>query len=197
VQHHGHNDQALALFEASLALQQAHCGDKQTLSFTLNALGWTAHAMGEDVRADALLTEALNLRRELGDKRGIAVSLNNIGAVVQDRGDNIRAKPFFVESLALFQDLGNNWYIAHCLQQLAAVMITEEHPQRAAHLCAAAQALREAINAPMWPSARAHYEQIVSTVREQLGQAAFAAIWADGSTMPLDQTVAYALRSWE
>jgi hypothetical protein len=88
-----------------------------------------------------------------------------MGAVVQDRGDNIRAKPYFVESLTLFQDLGNNWYIAHCLQQLAAVMITEEYPQRAAHLCAAAQALREAINAPLWPSARAHYEQIVSSAR--------------------------------
>jgi tetratricopeptide (TPR) repeat protein len=69
-QHRGHNDQALTLFEASLALQRAHCGDKQNLSYTLNALGWTAHAMGEEVRADALLTEALNLRRELGDKRG-------------------------------------------------------------------------------------------------------------------------------
>lgn len=192
-QHQGENDLAIELFEASLAAQRASVSDKQTLAYTLNALGWTAHQASDDLRANVLLSEALALRRDLGDKRGIAISLNNLGAVAQDRGDNIHAKPLFVESLALFQDLGNNWYIAHCLQQLAAVMLAETHPRRAAQLCAAAEALRETINAPLWPAARAHFERIVLTARAQLDPAIFAAAWQEGRTITLEHLVRIAL----
>lgn len=192
-QHQSDHKLAVELFEASLAAQRAGASDKQTLAYALNALGWTAHQTGDDQRANLLLSEALALRRELGDKRGIAASLNNLGAVAQDRGDNIRAKPLFIESLALFHDQGNNWYIAHCLQQLAAVMIAEQQPRRAALLCAAVEALRETINAPLWPAARAHYERIVLTARAQLDPSIFAAAWKEGRANKLEHSVNIAL----
>jgi len=40
---------------------------------------------------------------------------------------------------------------------------------------------------------RASYARSVDRVREQLGEAAFAAAWDEGRALPLDQAIAYAL----
>jgi len=59
----------------------------------------------------------------------------------------------------------------------------------AARLWGAAEALREAIGAPMPPVYRATYEQAVALARAQVGEEAFAAAWAEGLAMPLEQTI--------
>jgi hypothetical protein len=40
---------------------------------------------------------------------------------------------------------------------------------------------------------RAHFDRIVSAVRAQLGEAAFAAAWAEGETRPIERIIAEAL----
>jgi len=57
----------------------------------------------------------------------------------------------------------------------------------------AAQALREALGAPLPPVERGAYEQTVAQARAHLDTATWAAAWAEGPAMPLEQAVAYAL----
>ena len=45
----------------------------------------------------------------------------------------------------------------------------------------------------MNPILRADYEQNVAAVRTQLGEEAFAACWAAGQAMTLDQAIEFAL----
>lgn len=65
--------------------------------------------------------------------------------------------------------------------------------EQAARLFGAEQALRESINAAPVPGIRADHEHTLSEVRAQMGEAAFAAAWAEGQAMSLEKTVAYAL----
>ncbi len=56
-----------------------------------------------------------------------------------------------------------------------------------------AEAQFEAIGAAMWPADRLEYERSVAAVRSTLSEEAFAAAWAEGRAMTLEQAIAYAL----
>ena len=45
----------------------------------------------------------------------------------------------------------------------------------------------------MPPAERAEYEQVLAGLRAALGEPAFAAAWAEGEAMPLEQALAQAL----
>jgi hypothetical protein len=82
--------------------------------------------------------------------------------------------------------------MAECLEALATIAGAQGQPQRAACVYGVAEALRDAIGAPLEPSERARYDQSVAAVRAALGGDAFAAAWAAGRAMPLEQALAYA-----
>jgi hypothetical protein len=65
--------------------------------------------------------------------------------------------------------------------------------RHAARLGGAAQALRDALGVPLPPADRADHDRAVLTIREALGEEAFAAAWDVGRAMPLDETVALTL----
>ena len=68
----------------------------------------------------------------------------------------------------------------------------DEAPERAARLWGAAEALRQSIAARTAPAARATRERLMAAAREQLGEAAFAAAWAEGQEMTMEQALAEA-----
>ena len=80
---------------------------------------------------------------------------------------------------------------------LAAVAVTQrQQPKgavRAARLLGAATGQFEAIGAAMWPADRLEYERTVAAARAALSEEVFAAAWAEGRAMTLDQAIAYAL----
>ena len=64
---------------------------------------------------------------------------------------------------------------------------------RSARLSGAAEALREVIGSELEIMERFNYDRIVPTVRTQLGENAFAAAWAAGRALSLEQAIAEAL----
>jgi DNA-binding NarL/FixJ family response regulator len=60
-------------------------------------------------------------------------------------------------------------------------------------LLGVAAVLREAAGAPRWPADQPGYEGTVAAARTRLGTAAFAAAWAAGRALTLEQAVAEAL----
>jgi hypothetical protein len=77
---------------------------------------------------------------------------------------------------------------------LAAVAVAKA-PDRAARLVGAAEGLRAAIGAPRPHAECAEHERHVATACAALGEAAFAAAWATGRTMPLERMIPEALRA--
>ena len=75
----------------------------------------------------------------------------------------------------------------------------EEEPERAARIFGAGLAQRQAERANLawdWPNgARVDYERDVAACRAELDDATFAAAWAAGRALPLEQAIAEALQA--
>ena len=82
-----------------------------------------------------------------------------------------------------------------CLTGLAGAAVLDEEPERAAWLWGAAEALRQFIGSREAPASRTTRERLMTAAREQLGEEAFAAAWAAGQAMTMEQAIELALQS--
>ena len=71
--------------------------------------------------------------------------------------------------------------------------VREQQADRALRLLGAEETLCETLGARPPVAIRDEYERTVAEGRAALGEAAFAAAWAEGRAMSLEQAVAYAL----
>jgi len=186
----GDHDRAGTLFEESLA-RSRELEDGPGIALALNNMGDVARARGDDARATALYTESVQLFRDAGDQHFIA--LNNLGHVAHDQGNEDQAEALYQESLTLYRGVGEKLGVASCLEGVALVAQAHERFERAVLLHGAAAGLRTAIGAPIPPVDRTTREHTVRALREALGEDAFAAEWAAGQALSLEQAIAVAL----
>ena len=189
--------QAKTLFEESLTLSR-EIGNKMGIPGSLGSLGIVALSQGDYGQARALFDETLTLNRELGSKGGIADSLLLLGMVALSQGDYDQATALFEESLTLFRDLGIIVEISLRLAALAGVSAARGGSKRAAQLFGAREALSETFPGkipPLLPVFRVEYERYVNLARAGLGEEAFAAAWAEGRKMSMEQAIDYALNN--
>jgi predicted ATPase/class 3 adenylate cyclase len=194
--HQGRFARAAALYEETLPLWR-ELGDLQSLAVTLGNLGEAVHHQGDFSRAEALYEEALPLCQELGDKQGLAFLLSHLGRLAHERGDDRRAAALFVEGIGLCRQVGDLPRLAECLDGLSAATATRVGPARAARLFGAAEALREEADFPVPAVLRAAYDADVAKVRAALDQGTFAAAWASGRDLSLEDALAEAVEIGE
>jgi non-specific serine/threonine protein kinase len=167
--------------------------DKQGIASSLSSLGAVLCDQGEYGTAQAQLEESLAIFREIGYKRGIAYSLLRHGAVAHGQGKYAAARALYEEGLVILLDVDDKRGIAMDLEGLAAVAVGQAQSRRAARLFGAAERVREAMGAPLPPADRAEHDRSVAAVRGALGEDAFAAAWAEGRAMSLEEATRYAL----
>jgi tetratricopeptide (TPR) repeat protein len=199
---------ARARLEKALA-EYREDGNRWNIAQTLNSLGDLARLEGEYTRAAQLYGESLALFRETNAKGDILATLHNLGHVALAQGDHKRARTLFEESLALHRDVGNKLGIAEGLAGLAGVDALESqvpaapveegaHEQsskalRAARLFGAADVLRGAKGAPVWPAERADYDRNIAIARAQLDEQTWQKAWQEGRTMTMEEAIKHAL----
>jgi hypothetical protein len=115
--------------------------------------------------------------------------------MAQVQEDYRRAHTHYAESARIFWECGpRKAMVAVNLKKLAELANVQGLLKRAAVLLGVASALAESDQDPHFATDMAtDIEQAVLAVRVQLGEAAFAALWAEGRTMPLERVMAYAL----
>lgn len=160
------------------------------LAQTLLALGKVVWHQGDKGQAAVLLEESVVHARTAGAKRCLGNALLMLGLVTQGNGDRLGAKTLFAESLTLFQAMGSKTGLAYVLSSLAGII---DQPKRAATILGAAATILDRVRLPMDQIERTHYERTVAAVRARLDEAAFAAAWAAGQVMTLDEVVTLAL----
>jgi predicted ATPase/DNA-binding CsgD family transcriptional regulator/DNA-binding XRE family transcriptional regulator len=187
----GDHDEARRLHEEVLVLCQ-QSGETIYAAHALNTLGLiTYRQFGDLDRADAYFAEALHQFRELGDAFGTGLALVNRGRIARDRGNYAGAAAMYFEALSLHRDDGDNGRVARCLNGLGIVAALAGQGERAARLCGAAEALREAIGATV-PRYRGQHERAMRLAREALGEPTFAAAWAAGRSLSIADAVSEA-----
>jgi tetratricopeptide (TPR) repeat protein len=166
-------------------------GDRRGIAFALWSSGKLACLEGDFARAEALLQEALGIFREVG-AREIGSALASLGDVARLQGDLGGAVGHLRESLALLSADGQRRDVCRSLYLLGVVAIEQGAPGRALRLFAASTA-----NAPagplLEPAERRRYDDAVAAARAALGHEAFAAAWAQGQALTLEQAISYAL----
>jgi DNA-binding NarL/FixJ family response regulator len=188
----GDFDRATALLEESFASAQA-LGRRLWAALLRHSLGVVAYEQADTGRAAACFDEALDEFRALNNPWYTSVALGSLGKIARAQGDYARAAALYAESLTLqWERVGDKLGIAASLRGLASIAALTGRYERAVRLHSAAEALREAIGAPM-PRHHALYEQAVATARAGLGEAWFAAAWAAGRALPLAEAIAEAL----
>ena len=143
--------------------------------------------------ARARFEEAVALRRAAGDSWLLAHSLRSLGNLAQRQGDLAAAHRCYAEGLQLVWHLGSKRLIATALLDVAGLAQARGWPGLATRLFGAADHLLTAIGAIIDAAERPAYERDVAATRAQLDEPSFAAAWAEGQAMSLEQAVACAL----
>jgi hypothetical protein len=82
--------------------------------------------------------------------------------------------------------------LSWCLAMLAGVCALDEEPERGAQLWGASEALREQLGCRIAPASRLNRERTMMLLREQLGEAEFARLVAEGAKMSMDEAFEFA-----
>jgi hypothetical protein len=156
-------------------------------------LGKIACKEGDYASARVLLEKSLALWRQVGERWHLAYVLDGLAEIALVQGDYRQAIAHLVEILALCQEFGLSHGIAQTFEQFARSAASQAQLERAARLWGAAQAQRQVIGAGLPLGVRLDLERAVTAARAQLGEEAFAAAWAEGRAMTLEQAIAYTL----
>jgi non-specific serine/threonine protein kinase len=190
----GDAEGATRLLEESLLLSRER-NDGNGMGWVLNHLGHVAQIQGQYERALHFHEESLVYFRE--SWQGLLCLswvYQGLGETALAQGNATLAATDLAESLRLFHDFEDRAGISWCLAGLAGVASLNEEPERAAWLWGAAEALRQSIGARPAPAARLTHERLQAEVRQQLGETAFNAKWADGQKASVEQAIDEALR---
>jgi len=184
-------DRADDFYSRALTIFRA-IGDASNVARVLGNLGELARLRGDGERAAEWAAESLALYTRLQDTAGVAQVLHTLGGAALLRGDLDAAATAYGEAADTFRRLGSIVDTAGSLEGLAVVATRRGLLGRAATLFAAAAALREASDAPTPPADRGINNDALNLVRSGLSPERFAAAWAAGRDLSLEQAAGMA-----
>jgi DNA-binding CsgD family transcriptional regulator len=185
-------DQARArqLAEQSLA-QFRELGEIALSDLPRGLLGLIQLEQGELEAARPLLEDSLLIAKQTGAETEVVYVALGLARLLALQGDVVAARGQYQESLdLLFVCNVYKEQIAASLEGLAALEAGQGEPVQAARLWGAAQALREAIGAPLYPIYRDSFERAVAQTRVVLGERTFRTAWAEGRLLTAQQALA-------
>jgi len=176
-------EQALHLFRAG--------GSLPGIAAALNNLGIVLTQLGDYPQALNTFEQALHAKREAGGDTDFV--FKNLGDLHGHLGHLETAKSFHLQALHGFVQRGIHHEIPEVLESLAWVLSKQNQPHRAAVLLGAVEFQREAMNTTQGRSSLEALAQSLESIRTALGEESFAAAWAEGRALTLEDAVLYGL----
>jgi non-specific serine/threonine protein kinase len=171
-------------------------GDRWTEGLALWELAGLAIIQGNSALAGHYYTECLSIARSIRNQHGLAFVLLQLGRLAALEGDFLRARSMLEESLQIFRDIGSSGSY-HALTELGVLASDEGDHTRAVALIAAGATSRPIhgpfMSATFLPGPEEAAQPALDRARGALGDAAFAAAWARGKALTLDQASTFAL----
>ena len=190
----GNFSQARFWLEESLALQRP-LGPPGYVT-TLQILADLEAYEGNYAEARALCEEGLSMIKNAGMK-GQQIWLRSIlGYIALGEGKWEEARTSLVNDLHRFNSAGRISGMLYSLEGFARLAARQGQLERATRLFAFAATTREAKNIPLVPVDQALVDRDLVSVKTQLDDTTFEALWAEGSTMTLEQAVAISLQEY-
>ena len=194
--HRGDYERTVRLSEQALAITREF-GSTFGYGLAICTLADALRARGELEQARTLLEESLTLLRRktypLRVANALANTLARLGSIECELGRGPRASELYRESLHLARRFGFTYDAVIPLEGMARVLAEQGRPERAARLLGSSAALREEMGRPLTPIARTDHDHAVNASRTELGEDAFAAAWARGHAMPMEEAISSAV----
>jgi ATP/maltotriose-dependent transcriptional regulator MalT len=188
----GDRHRGASLLQESLNIFR-EIGHDWGMAITLLYLGDLRSRQGDYEQANTHLQESLALFQKLEDKWGFAFALGGVGELFRRQGNYQQAVTHFQQSLTLRQEQNNSSGMPFNLEALAITAAEQGQSEGSARLWGAAEALREVTHAALPPSYQADYAPYLEAAAAALGEEAFAAAWAEGRALTLEQAIALAM----
>jgi len=188
----GEPARALEVLQESLRLGRA-CGDGVAVANSLVLLADLAIVRGDFALARGYLDECLAIARALRLTFYVPAALFYLGDVARARGDLPGAAAHWREGLAMARSSGDGYSAERLVTRYAGLLAAQGRQRPAARLLAAVTELRASLSAPFPRQVRGGYVSDLATIRAALGDEEFAAAWAEGKAMTLDQALDAAL----
>jgi non-specific serine/threonine protein kinase len=184
-------DHAAELYEESARLAREQ-GDSRLLGMALNNLGGGAVGRGDYERALKLFEESLAIGRELQDQDRLARTFGNLGFTTLMLGDVQRARSLLRDSLIAAREIGLVEGLIGGFVGLGAAYARED-PARAARLLGRADMLCEETGSGLEPLEGRVRDETEAELRARLGEDAYAAPYAEGPGLAVEDALALAL----
>jgi predicted ATPase/DNA-binding CsgD family transcriptional regulator len=188
-------DQEISTANAVLAESRAlarELGDTWGLARALHYSGELARLSGTYDQACVLYEESLPLYRELDHRGAVALVLHNLGHVLQHQGNARRALTCFAEAIDEHIAYGDQPNIGYCLRGIAGAAAQLGRPIQATRLFGATDAVFKRLGTSVWPVDQLDYERNFATAQSGLEEEAFAAAFAAGQALLVEQAIAEA-----
>jgi predicted ATPase/DNA-binding SARP family transcriptional activator len=190
----GDLDSAQKHYEECIEIAR-HLGNRGLVGAALKSLGLLAAKRQEPEQAWQYFTESLHIFRELGDRIHTAFALSHLGEEARKRSEYGPSLSYFTEYLQIMFEIGYTWPTFYALEDIADLLThANQHTEMAARFLGAADALRRQTGLAVAPTFQARYDQMESTLRQQLGEERFDALRQAGEVAPLTQIVTEATR---
>ena len=158
---------------------------------SLGNLGYLAWETGDYQQAEQRYSEKLDMDRKSGNKYFQGDALFGLGRVVLTQGGCDRARKYLMESLEIRQAILVR-EIPPIIEAFAYLEIAQENQSRAARLLGASQSWHAFNHFNRSTKEHEMRKNAISSLKQALGEEAFAATWAEGQAMTLEQVIAYA-----
>ncbi len=134
------------------------------------------------------------MARATRDRHTLGLALAGLALVARMQGNHDESAKLFNETLLVSSELGDQWIMPRALGGLAGAAVLAANYDRAARLFGVTAAMRDVSGiGEAAQTFRVVYERDEGEARTALGDEVFAAAWAEGKTMTLEQAIAYAL----
>ena len=186
----GENPEAQALLERSLVLCQ-EVQDLRWRALVATWLGWAHMLVGDLDRAEATLTEGLDICRTEGNRRLAMVAMSYLARVKLKRRDDVGAAVLAAAALTSARETVQwraQWY---AVMSTASVSAHRGDLDHAVRLLAAVEGWSEWTGDIIFsgPTNREAREEITARARQEMGDSAYRTAVAEGRALSADEAV--------
>lgn len=164
--------------------------DTAAHSGALHMLAWAAHTAGDLDEAERRFEQSLEYRRQHRGPMAVAVEIGNLGDLAIERGNLRRAAELLAEALQISHASGSAYMLVNFLPSFGILAARAGMDEDAARLFGAGHAL--ASSAGLIPDPNPAIDDASARARDRLGEARFAQLLADGTSLATDEAVALA-----
>jgi non-specific serine/threonine protein kinase len=182
----------MEMAETSLAIFR-EMDHQPGIAQALNIIGELARVRGDDEHAKRAYEECLAVCQQTGEVNRTCYNYANLAFVAQHEGDHELALRLVRQALQLSHDAGGARDVASFLATFAGSIAALGQPLPAARLLGASEAALERTGAFYQPTDKLEIDRTIATVRAQLDDTAFQAMWSEGRGMGMDEAIEYAL----